>query len=235
MPGRIKNITIILLVLVCFGISKRTGAQSYFGYQTIGKHTFLFSLAWQGEIKLGFSYIYRNYSSGNTFSDIQGEVRFPLREMYTCKNYEVIAGVYKPLSVSRTFLGIGGHLRFEKETIDNQRTLKLSPALTVLPSVTYVSSLDDGPYGTMGLRLTYAPVAYLNHKVEEEQAQKQAFSQHLFEGGLHIDLHLERTLGLGLDVYTKYNLYPEKSILPEEEDWEIEGNFWLGATYNLER
>ena len=87
----------------------------------------------------------------------------------------------------------------------------------------------------MGLRLTYAPVAYLNIKEDGKETLKQAFSQHKFEGGLHFDLHHERTLGLGLDGITKYSLCPEKTYLPEEEEWEIEGTFYLGAMYWLER
>ena len=229
-----KHIGILVLFFICFCLFKPVSAQSYFGYQTIGKHTFLFSLAWQGDLKLGFSYIFRNYSAGNTFSDIQGEIRFPLKEMYSFNNYEVIAGVYKPLSITRTFVGIGGHLRFEKETTENFRNFKLSPAVTVLPSVAYVASLDDGPYGTLGLRITYAPVAWLNQRTEEGSVKNQAFSNHLFEGGGHIDLHLERTLGMGTDIYTKYNLYPRHTYLEQEEDWEMEGTFYLGMTYSFE-
>jgi len=155
--------------------------------------------------------------------------------MYSFKDYEVIAGAYKPLSISTTFVGLGGHLRFKSETFEEKRIFKLTPAFTVIPSVTYANSLNDGVYGTLGLRLTYAPVLYTNIKEEEEEAQKQFIPEHKFEGGLHIDFHIERTLGMGLNGYTNYYLYPEKSVLTEEENWGIEGNFSLGATYWLER
>ncbi|HEY9115885.1 MAG TPA: hypothetical protein VIN10_14395, partial [Bacteroidales bacterium] len=45
-------ITGFLSVFLMF--SKNSQAQTYYGYQSIGKQTFLFSLVWQGELKIGF-------------------------------------------------------------------------------------------------------------------------------------------------------------------------------------
>ncbi|NOX86534.1 MAG: hypothetical protein GXO86_11335 [Chlorobi bacterium] len=224
--------TIFVLTLLLTGKSQQ--AQSYYGYQTIGKHTFLFSLIWQGEPKIGFGYINRIYS-GNTFNDLQIELRFPLRSIYRFSDYEAIAGIYKPLSYSRAFAGIGGHFRWESNMHGGQRVSKLSLAVTAIPSYVYAADINDGIYGTVGLRLTYAPVIFATSKSGGGKADWNFFPQHKFEGGLHFDMHIERTLGLAINGITSYYLNRKNTFLEKVKNWEIEGDFYFGTTYYLDR
>ncbi len=228
-----KRLTHIIFIIFIFALlltGKDQQAQSYYGYQTIGKHTFLFSLIWQGEPKIGFGYINRIYS-GKTFNDLQVELRFPLRNIYRFSDYEAIAGIYKPLSYSRAFAGVGGHFRWESNKQGGQRVSKLSLAVTAIPSYVYAADINDGIYGTVGIRLTYAPVIFATTGKDNWNF----FPQHKFEGGLHFDMHIERTLGLAINANTSYYINSKKSFLEEVENWEIEGDFYMGATYFLDR
>lgn len=226
----IKKISIALVFIASMFTTLEQQAQSYYGYQSIGKNTFLFSLIWQGEPKIGFGYIAR-FFGGNTATDLQIEARFPLKTIFRFEKYEAIAGVYKDLSYSRAFAGIGGHLRWDSDKRSGQRVQKLSLAVTGIPSYVYAANTSPGGvYGTLGLRLTYAPVIFATRGGDWE-----FFTQHKFEGGLHIDMIADLSLGMALNGVTTYYLNSKKTFLEEVENWEIEGDFYFGTTYALNR
>ncbi len=226
----IKNIVILLVLTASMFISSEQQAQSYYGYQSVGKNTFLFSLVWQGEPKIGFGYI-AHITGGKTATDLQIEARFPLKTMFRFEKYEAIAGVYKPLSYSRGFVGIGGHLRWDSDKRSGQRVQKLSLAVTGIPSYVYSANTSPGGiYGTLGLRLTYAPVIFAT-----KGGDWNFFPQHKFEGGLHFDMIIDLTVGLALNGITTYYLNSKKTFLEEQKNWDIEGDFYFGTTYLLNR
>ncbi|MEZ4828722.1 MAG: hypothetical protein R3C61_20920 [Bacteroidia bacterium] len=225
-----KYISGITVLILCLINSPSLHAQSFWGYQTIGSHTVFFSVAWQGKKTwLGAGYIYRDF--GKTFTDLSAEIRFPLAEMYKFDNYQVIAGVYKPTVIKRAFMGTAAHIRIKKGTSDSQETTQVQLALTVLPSYTYAASLNDGIYGTTGLRITYAPVLWASVKEGGNAPSTQALAAHKLELGGHFDLHSERTLGLSLNGYVVGSFIPQKSILPQQNRWTGEGDFYWGMTY----
>lgn len=226
----IKYIAIALVIAACMSIPSKQQAQSYYGYQSIGKNTFLFSLVWQGEPKIGFGYIDRLFG-GATATDLQFEIRFPLKTIYKFEQFEFITGIYKDLSYSRAFMGIGGFLRWEGDLSDWAGLQKLSVAVTGIPS--YVYSANTGPggiYGTLGIQLTYAPVIFATRGGEWN-----FFPQHKFEGGLHIDMLVDLSVGMALNGVTTYYLNSKKTFLQEEKNWGIEGDFYFGTTYSLNR
>jgi hypothetical protein len=232
----LRKSSLLLVVLVTIIFANKTMAQSYYGFQSASKHTFLFSIIWQGEPKIGFGYINRLYG-GKTFIDLQTEIRFPLNDMFTFKRYDAIAGIYKPLALKRTFTGFGSHLRWNSETSSEQKVQKLSVAATLIPSYVFAAPLNDGLYGTIGLNLTYAPVVFAISKSGEEEAIWNYLPPHKFEGGLHYDMLIDkRTLGISLNALTSYYLNTKNNtILKVEEQWKKEGNLYFGPTYMLFR
>ena len=229
---KILKYTLCLCFLGLF-TGEELAAQSFFGYQTIGRNTFFFSIAWQGKPMIGAGYNYRVF--GTTFSDLQAEVRFPLNSMYKFEEYQVIAGLYKPLQLKKTFVAIGTHLRLQKRLDGDQEVTKLTLALTGLPSYAYARSLTDGGYGVAALRITYAPVIFARVKGGETGAKTQALAAHTLELGGHLDLHLERAMGLGLNGLLYKSFMGKTSILPKVTNWRGEGDFYLGSTYRLSR
>ena len=224
--------TIIHTILFCSFFlfsSACLHAQSFFGYQTIGQNTFFFSISWQGKAQLGFGYNFRNFST--SFNDWQAELRFPIDEVYRFKNYQLIAGVYGPLSLQRNFLGAGAHIRWQKNSEADNQTKKLSLAITAIPSYTYAASLTDGAYGSIGARVTYAPVIY----AENSAGESQFLPIHRLEIGGHFDLHFERTIGLGVNGITAKEFGGSNSIIPTAKDWQWEGDLYIGTTYRLGR
>lgn len=227
---------LFLMVLGALIFVNEVRAQSYYGFQSASKHTFLFSVIWQGEPKIGFGYINRLYG-GKTFTDLSTEIRFPLNDMFTFKRYDAIAGIYKPLALKRRFTGFGSHLRWNSETGTEQKVQKLSLAATLIPSYVFAAPLNDGLYGTVGLNLTYAPVIFaVSHSGDEEPVWNY-LPQHKFEGGLHYDMLIDkRTLGISLNALTSYYLNTKNNtFLKVEEQWKKEGNLYFGPTYMLFR
>lgn len=222
----------LFLIGILYGPSLH--AQSFFGYQTIGTHTFFFSVSWQDKKPfLGAGYNYRDF--GQTFTDLSAEIRFPLAEMYKFDDYQIIAGMYKPVTIRRAFLGTGAHLRIKTQTAGEQKITRAQLALTVLPTYTYAASLNDGIYGTTALRITYAPVIWASVKEGSNTPSSQALADHVLELGGHLDLHSERTLGLGLNGYLTRSFVPKKSILPQDTQWRGVGDFYWGMTYRIRR
>lgn len=219
----------VFLMFFLFSASK-SKAQSYYGYQSIATNTFLFSIVWQGEAKIGFGYIYRIFA-GATATDLKIEARFPLKTIFRFDKYESIVGVYKPLSYSRGFVGVGGHLRWDSDKRSGSRIQKLSLAVSGIPSYVYSANTQPGGiYGTLGLRITYAPVIFATKAGDWE-----FFTQHKFEGGLHIDMIVDLSVGMALNGITTYYLNSKKTFLQEEKNWGIEGDFYFGTTYQLNR
>ncbi len=231
----IRELFLLLLLLVTFVFENNAKAQSYYGFQSAAKHTFFFSLVWQGEPKIGLGYIDRLY--GKTYTDLQAEIRFPLTEMFTFERYDAILGIYKPLALKRRFTGFGAHLRWNSESQNNEKVQKLSTAITLIPSYVFAAPLDDGLYGTIGLNLTYVPVIFAISQSGEEEGIWNYFPQHKFEGGVHYDMLIdERTIGISLNGLTSYYINTKNNtFLEEENQWDKEGNFYFGPTFLLRR
>ena len=233
---KIRKLYILFVVLGAIVFLNKVNAQSYYGFQSAAKHTFFFSLVWQGEPKIGFGYIDRIY--GKTFTDLQLEIQFPLTEMFTFKRYDAVAGIYKPLALKRRFTGFGSHLRWNSVTVNNQRIQKLSTAITFIPSYVFAAPLDDGLYGTIGLNFTYVPVVLaISQNGNDEKMVLNYFPQHKFEGGIHYDMLIDkRTIGISINGLTSYYINTKfNTFLEEEEQWKKEGNLYFGPTYRLRR
>lgn len=233
--AEIKKLSFVVLLFVCMAWSGKVQAQPFYGYQSITKNTFMFSLIWQGEPKIGFGYIYR-ITGGKTFTDMEFELRFPLKTIYRFEEYEAIAGMYKPLKYSRAFAGVGGHFRWNSKLDGGQRVQKLSLAATVIPSYVYSANTNPGGiYGTTGIRITYAPVIFATAKSGESKADWDFFPQHKFEGGIHLDMIIDLSAGIALNGITSYYLNSKNTFLQEEKNWQVEGDLYFGATYSLDR
>lgn len=215
----------ICVVFAAFFISiKPAASQTFYGYQTIGKHTVFFTLAIRKDMaSMGLGYNRRIF--GKEFTDVQAELLFPMNRMYSFKNFEVVAGAYKPNRLKRTWIGMGGHLRWSQiQTGANQsRALKL--ALTAIPSYTYTTSLTDGPYGTAGFRLGAINTLWSLAK-NGANVSGGSFHSPRIEYGLHADLLLERTLGLSVNAWKEFAGQKKSSVVKNSF-----GNFYFGSGY----
>jgi hypothetical protein len=207
---KMKNNLLVILILTAS--TTVVNGQSFNGFQTIGTHSFFVSLSWDGSANIGLGYNFRNFET--SFSDYQIEGRVPFDDFNTLDKFKVIAGVYRPASIQRTFLGGGTHLIYNHSKEPN-----LVLSLTALPSWVYASSLGNQPYGTTGVILNYQ-VPLLG---------ENAFKGHQFGVGLHLDLSLERTLGLSLNELRTVQFKDEEPI------WGNELSFYAGSTYRLRR
>lgn len=212
--------------------------QTFFGYQTIGVNTFYFSISWQDKPHLGVGYNFRHY--GKTFTDIGAELRFPVDEIYKFDNHQIIAGIYTPLRIKRTFGGVGIHARIDKETFESKSNTHYGLAATFLPSYgfnNYTSAnVKEGIYYTAGLRATYNPILLTVSKDASGAKSTGYLTGHRVQLGGHMDLHLERTYTLSSDGYAT-RIFGAKSDFGGEEDdsFQLEGNLYVGATYYLKR
>jgi hypothetical protein len=107
--------------------------------------------------------------------------------------------------------------------------------MTAIPSYVYAASTTDGVYGTIGLQLTYAPVIFATSQSGESSANWDFFPQHRFEGGIHFDMLAGRTAGIAINTVTSYYLNSKSTFLEEEKPWQVEGVFYFGTTYALDR
>jgi hypothetical protein len=113
------HLYILLLGLLIGPLMPQTQAQAFFDYQTIGKHTWFFTVAWNGQKpQLGFGY---NYRLGDAFvSDLLAEWRFDIDGMYRTANHQFIAGYFKNVRAQRLHGAFGIHGKITRSTIENQ-------------------------------------------------------------------------------------------------------------------
>jgi hypothetical protein len=229
----ILRLTLAILAGLFFLFNASVHAQPLWGYQTIGTHTWYFSVSWQGKPMLGAGYNYRFFNE--SFTDAGIEWRFPLAEMYKTDNHQLIFGIYKPLRLKRSFTAIGVHGRISRHTVGDQTTTLYGLALSAIPSYVYSANTNDGAYGTFGARLTYQPI--LAAQVNKGGASTwKGLPAHRIELGGHLDVHLERTLGLATNVFATRTWATDKEILPAGADaFRVEGDFYMGTTYYLKR
>jgi hypothetical protein len=203
-----RLITLALGVLLTVVVK----GQSFNGFQTIGEHSVFISLSWNGTANIGLGYNYRDF--GTTFSDYQLECRIPVNEFNTLNRFQVITGMYRPAEIDRTFIAGGVHLIYSKaETND------LSLSLTAVPGYVYTSDLGDGPYGTVGLLLNSTTSI----------AGDKAFKSFQFGVGAHVDVSLQRTLGLAL------NELKTVEIQDGSSNWNNQLSFYASPTWRLWR
>ena len=226
--NKMKNLLIFISLLLFAGSAH---AQTFFGSQSINRNTFFFSLSLQSEgPHLGVGYNYRTF--GPSFADYQLEWRMPMKNLYDMNNFQMIAGVYKPLALNRTYLGVGGHLRWEKEKDETTESCRLLFAATVMPSLYYSSTrVTDKLFGTTGLRITYAPTIVGSYQAAGEEKKSGFFSEHRLEVGLHLDAQIERSLGIGIDGYGTKTF----GSFDDDDSIELEGNLYIGMSYSLDR
>jgi hypothetical protein len=228
-----KHILIILSLILGFA-NTNLFAQPFYGYQTIGVHTVYFSVSWDGAPHLGAGYVLRQ--SGTTFTDWSAEWRFPVAEMYKLDNHQIIVGMYKPLRIARGFTAVGVHTRIKKQTFDNKKVTHYGLGLTVLPSYAYAQSLTNGLSGTTGLILAYEPVLLSQIKEGDAKSTFVPLTGHRVRLGGHLDFHSQRTLGGSINGFATRTWAKDQSLFaPEESDWKIDGELYLGTTYYLER
>ena len=230
---KLKGIILSAVVLsLLAGSAYKSSAQSFNGFQTIGRHTVFFSVAWQGKPYLGFGYNFRGFDK--SFVDMQAEMRFPLAEMYKFDNFQVIAGAYKPSRLARTFFGIGTHLRYEKTTTRSSTTKSLDFAVTGMPGIVYAQNTGGGVDGSIGLRIAYVPRIVESSQGRRGEPVIKHFKASQLELGGHADFHVERTLYTTLNGYFTGHFDEDQKKKGAGADWEREGNFYLGATYSLD-
>ncbi|MEZ4687706.1 MAG: hypothetical protein R3B47_17080 [Bacteroidia bacterium] len=127
-------------------------------------------------------------------------MRFPLNKMYDCKDIKLVAGAYAPLSLSRTFMGAGLHLRWDRSTRSGVQESGLSLAATLMPSLYYANTtVTDKAFGTAGLRISYAPELF------GKGDQTFTFNRHKFEIGGHLDTHIDRSISLDWTAISRRN------------------------------
>lgn len=207
-------------------------AQAFFNYQTIGVHTVFFSVTWRGKPEVGFGYIRRDF--GRTFTDVSAELRFPVNQGWDFGNFEAITGISRPVSIDKAFMGSGAHLKLRRHTSGEVKTTTVKLALALIPSYAYARSINNKPYSTIGVRLGYAPVIYAKVSGGSNPGE-QFLAAHTVEVGGHLDLHLERTLGMSLNGIFSRNFFPGNTILERNTDWAGSGELYFGSTYYLRR
>lgn len=208
-------------------------AQSFFGYQTIGVHTWYVSLSWDGKPNLGAGYNFRNFG-GSAFTDIGTEWRFPVDGMWKLDNHELIAGFYRPLRLRRWFAAAGLHGSYKTSSLSSGKLEQIVVSATLIPSYAYAASTGDGAYGTAGIILGYD--AILAEKHASEPDNWELISRHSVRIGGHLDLHLERTLGISTNgFFSREWQLKELEYAENDSDWQGEGEFYLGTTYYLRR
>lgn len=225
---------LLLFTTLCWW--QECSAQAYFGYQTIGRHTFYFSLSYDGKAQLGLGYNWRSF--GTAFTDISLENHYQLDDLFNPKESEWRAGFYRPLSLTnRPFVGVGVHARLKRHSLGDDQLTRIGLAPTLLPSYTYAASLTDGPYGTVGLRTTYLLEIAQKRQTSRQEQNWQAFPQHGLELGGHFDFHIERTLGVAINGQYKkeWALSAADTTEKEEKEWQGSGNVYFSTTYNLNR
>ena len=228
---------LIISPLLWLGSLSPIQAQPLFGYQTIGVHTVYVSASWNGKPNLGLGYSFRDTRTGAGFTDYSAEWRFPLDEVFRTDNHQLIVGVYGPYKLRRRpFTGLGAHLRIQKQSQDGVARTRYSLAFTALPTYTYANPTNNGPFGTIGARLTYVIALAEQRKVGASSRSVVGFPAHGVEAGAHLDLHLERTMSLGVNGFATRNWGIKDKALPEAEtNWSTQGDFYWGSTYYLER
>jgi len=222
-----KSIYICCLLPLLLLVHAEVKGQAFYGHQILGRHTLFFSLSYDGETRFGLGYYLRG--RGLPFTDYGLEWRFPFTEPFSTQNYDLIAGAYRPINLTRRpFMGAGGYgiLRSQEEKKE------LSLQITAIPSYTYGNVTGEPPHGTLGLIISYELVVLRQIRGEEVLYLP---AQGLQLGG-HADIYLERTLGLSTNgIYGRRWKIKAEELSPEEESWSGRGNLYWGASYNLRR
>jgi hypothetical protein len=230
-----KKYFLYIFFLGCLlGVENEVLSQTYFGYQTPGIHTFFFSISWQEKPHLGVGYNFR--AAGNTFTDIGAELRFPTDEIFKFTNPQIIAGIYSPLRLKRSFGAIGLHLRIDRESTQESVHTHYGVAASFLPTLAYAASLTDGAYNTAALRITYNPILFTQIRSSSGEKSTHFLSGHRIQFGGHLDMHLERTLTVAADGAISRILGAKTDFMGREADsWNLQGAFFWGSTYHLKR
>lgn len=224
---KFSHLLIGTLLLLAAQLPTSLHAQPFFGYQSIGVHSWYFSLNWdQQGPSLGVGYGFRQGWSG--FTELTAEWRSPLDALFTNKRQTWIVGAYGPARLQRRpFLGMGLHLRAQQLETGMRYTI----AGTLLPSYTFAASTNDRPYLTGGLRATG-----LLTLAETSQGSPNWLPAAGVELGGNVSLLLERTLGAGINYgYARHWALGENSLSEAEQSWQPQGTLHLGSTYYLRR
>ncbi|MEO1414779.1 MAG: hypothetical protein AAFW00_05840 [Bacteroidota bacterium] len=221
-----------ILTFVCVGffILDTAVAQSFFGYQSIGTNTFYFSLTWDGEPHLGLGYNLRRRGGGN-FLDYSLEWQMPIDDLWQFREGQIIGGIYGPVRLRRRpFFALGGHARLLMVDDAGEKSVRFLAAATGIPSYTYAASVNNRPYGTIGLRGTYL-LTLGEWKKKDGETIFESFSRHGAEVGGHVDLLLERTLGAAGNIFVQREWRLKDKENAEPSGWNLIGNAYLGSTY----
>lgn len=208
-------------------------AQPFFGYQTIGVHTWFVSCTWTGQTpELGVGYGLRRPWGG--FADLTAEWRAPMGALFSGRQQRVVVGIYGPLRLrNRRFMGAGLHLHWQRYAAQDGRHSRLSLAGTLLPSYTFAAPLGDQPYLTGGLRATGLLALHDKAQGAATPTWLPAFGTEI---GTQVSLHLERSLGLGLNAFATRHWALKESPQPAgTERWQGQGSLYAGSTYFLQR
>ncbi|MEL7530970.1 MAG: hypothetical protein AAFN10_06670 [Bacteroidota bacterium] len=231
-----KNRSLFLGLSLLLTLPQLAKAQTYFGFQTIGVHTWFVSVSWQGKAHLGVGYNLRNTNS--TYTDWQFEWRMPLDDLYSMDNHEVVVGLYKLLRARRTTAGLGLHAKIRTQTIEGRKTTAFGLNTALIPTYIYAAPLPGDAFkGSIGLRLAYQPILLTRVQQGANPPQWLKLTGHRVELGGHIDGHAEGTLMLSNNGYaTRTWFFKEEAAgATREQNWEIDGDLYIGTTYYLRR
>ncbi len=231
-----KKIYALLMVLTLGSLAPLC-AQTYFGFQSIGVHTWFFSLSWQGKAAhIGLGYNLRN--TNRTYTDWQLEWRLPLRKRAMLREQnELIVGFYQPLRPRRTFIGMGVHAKIQTQSQGAQRVTNFGLNLAAIPTYIFAAPLPANAFrGSMALRVAYQPIL-LSRVLTSGEVKWQGLTGQRVELGGHLDAHFDGTLMLANHTYATRGWY-KKDVAnwnPVDRAWRVDGDVYAGSTYYIRR
>ncbi|MCI4667425.1 MAG: hypothetical protein MRZ79_04630 [Bacteroidia bacterium] len=222
-------ISALFFISLCFSL---VNAQPFYGFQSIGRHSWTLGLKWDGKASLSLGYIYRS-GGGTSFRDFSAEWQFPFEESFQLKNAQLVAGMYAPIRQrGRPFVALGIHGRLLRKNDGKSQLSSYKLAVTGMPSYTFSGRLSERPYLTAGTRFSYVLTCY---ETTTEPMASRILPYHGAELGAHLDMILERSVGIGVNAYFRRNWgLKSKDEVPDDE-WEKAGDVYLGPTYFLRR
>lgn len=226
----------IFVFLSFLGLALPTAlSQPLYGFQSIGKHTWFFGLKWDGKASVSLGYVYRA-GGGTSFRDFSAEWQFPFEDAFQIKDSRFIGGIYAPINQkSRPFFALGVHGRIDRFGVGDIQKTQYQLAITGMPSYTFAGVLSEKPYLTAGTRLTYLAVLY-EQSVGQAGTNSSTLPYHGVELGGHLDMILERTLGIAVNGYFgRWWKLKSEQIDEESQKWKGNGDLYFGPTYNLRR
>lgn len=224
---KIKKALIVLCLLLLGAGAK---SQALYSFQSIRSHTIFFSIAWQGKIYFGTGYSYR---TGTTqFQEVGFEYRAPIADFFSGKDFKVIAGVHNRFNASKWIVAAAFHLHFNRQVVDGTSYFWTDLAMLFLPGYQYARPLNDAPSGAVNFRAGYVPTLFTVTKSADGSKEIKGFTAHTFQGGLHLDFIVKRSVGIALNPFVANTWFKDGTTpFPSPFKWDVQGDFYFGPTW----